>query len=129
MPRARPTSPFGVCIFKRVLRATRRSRRTWSSASPTTSGWLIGLGLLKASRRSGPFRMKEYVPPGTTEAAAADQRADSRFADALVFNQRGDNYTILTVLFALVLFFAAASTRLGSPRTQWIFLGIGDRRF
>ena len=31
------------------------------------------------------------------------------------FNQRGDNYTILTVLFALVLFFAAASTRLGSP--------------
>jgi hypothetical protein len=71
----------------------------------------------------GPFKMKEYVPPGTTEAAAADQRADSRFADALKFNQRGDNYTILTVLFALVLFFAAASTRLGRPRTQWIVLG------
>jgi hypothetical protein len=73
---------------------------------------------------SGPFKMKQYVPPGTTESAAADQRADSRFADALEFNQRGDNYTILTVLFALVLFFAAASTRLGSPRTQWIFLGV-----
>jgi hypothetical protein len=72
----------------------------------------------------GPFKMKEYVPPGTTEAAAADQRADSRFADALLFNQRGDNYTILTVLFALVLFFAAASTRLGSPRVQWIFIGV-----
>jgi hypothetical protein len=73
---------------------------------------------------SGPFKMKQYVPPGTTESAAADQRADSRFADALKFNQRGDRYTILTVLFALVLFFAAASTRLGSPRTQWIFLGV-----
>jgi hypothetical protein len=72
----------------------------------------------------GPFKMKEYVPPGTTESAAADQSADSRFADALKFNQRGDNYTILTVLFALVLFFAAASTRLGSPRTQRIFLGV-----
>ena len=71
----------------------------------------------------GPFKMKEYVPPGTAEAAAADQRADSRFADALKFNQRGDNYTILTVLFALVLFFAAASTRLGRPRAQWIVLG------
>jgi hypothetical protein len=68
--------------------------------------------------------MKEYVPPGTTESAAADQQADSRFADALKFNQRGDNYTILTVLFALVLFFAAASTRLGSPRAQWILLGV-----
>jgi hypothetical protein len=73
---------------------------------------------------SGPFKMKEYVPPGTTESAAADQRADSRFAEALEFNQRGDNYTILTVLFALVLFFAAASTRLGGPRPQWIFLGV-----
>jgi hypothetical protein len=73
---------------------------------------------------SGPFKMKEYVPPGTTESATADQRADSRFADALEFNQRGDNYTILTVLFALVLFFAAASTRLGRPRAQWILLGM-----
>jgi len=73
---------------------------------------------------SGPFKMKEYVPPGTTEAAAADQRADTRFADALTFNQRGDNYTVLTVLFALVLFFAAASTRLGRPGAQWILLGV-----
>jgi hypothetical protein len=73
---------------------------------------------------TGPFKMKEYVPPGTTEAAAADQRADSRFADALRNNQRADNYTILTVLFALVLFFAAASTRLGRPRAQWVLLGV-----
>jgi hypothetical protein len=72
----------------------------------------------------GPFRMKEYVPPGTTEAAAADQRADSRFAEALMFNDRGDKYTILTVLFALVLFFAAASSRLGSPRVQRILIGV-----
>ena len=39
--------------------------------------------------------MKEYVLPGTTEATAAHQRADSRFADGLRFNQRGDNYTML----------------------------------
>lgn len=73
---------------------------------------------------TGPFKMKEYIPPGTTEAAAADRSADSRFADALVFNQRGDNYTILTVIFALVLFFAAASSRLGSRHAQWILLGV-----
>ena len=78
---------------------------------------------------SGPFRMKEYVPPGTTEAAAADQRADSRFADALANNQRADNYSILTVLFALVLFFAAASTRLGRPRAQWILAGVAITLF
>jgi hypothetical protein len=80
--------------------------------------------LAQGEPTQGPFKMKEYVPPGTTESMAADQRADSRFADALMFNQRGDNYTILTVLFALVLFFAAASTRLGSPRAQRILLGL-----
>ena len=73
---------------------------------------------------NGPFKMKEYVPPGTTEAAAADQRADRRFADALVYNERGDNYALLTVLFALVLFFAAASTRLVRPNAQRILLGV-----
>ena len=72
----------------------------------------------------GPFKMKEYVPPGTTESEAADQRADQRFTDALIFNQHGDNYTILTVLFALVLFFAAASTRMGRSRVQSILVGV-----
>jgi hypothetical protein len=73
---------------------------------------------------NGPFKMLEYVPPGTPEAAAADQRADARFTDALAYNQRGDNYSILTVLFALVLFFAAASTRLGRSRAQWILIAV-----
>ena len=75
---------------------------------------------------SGPFKMKEYVPPGTTEAAAADQYADTRFAEALVYNQSGDNYALLTVLYALVLFFAAASTRLGRSKAQWILIGVAS---
>ena len=64
--------------------------------------------------------MKQYLPPGMTEATAAHQRADSRFADALRFNQRGDNYTILPCCSPLVLLFAAASTRLGPSRSRWI---------
>jgi hypothetical protein len=76
-----------------------------------------------------PFAMPQYVPPGTEEAAAADQRADQRFADALIYNQRGDNYTLLTVFAALVLFFAAVSTRLRSSRLQWIVLGFAGTLF
>jgi hypothetical protein len=71
---------------------------------------------------NAPFAMPEYVPPGATEAAAADQRADRLFAQALVSNQRGDNYTLLTVLAALVLFFAAVSGRVTRPRLQWLAL-------
>lgn len=59
----------------------------------------------------GPFAMPEYVPPGTEEAAELAAVADARFEQALENNQRGDNYTILTVLFALVLFFTAMSQR------------------
>ena len=73
---------------------------------------------------NSPFAMPAYVPPGSTESAAADQRADELFAQALTNNRRSDNYTILTVLAALVLFFAAISGRLNSPARQWTALGL-----
>ena len=72
-----------------------------------------------------PFAVPAYVPPGTSEADAADKRADSLFAKALVNNQRADDYTLLTVLAALVLFFAAVAGRLNNRRTQWAALSIG----
>lgn len=64
----------------------------------------------------GPFAMDEYVPPGEAEAAELSARADQKFDDALRNNQRGDDYSLLTVLFALVLFFAALSQ---NQRAQW----------
>ena len=73
----------------------------------------------------GPLSMSQYVPPGTTESVEQNARADTRFADALTDNQRGDNYSLLTVLFALVLFLTAMSQR---ELTIWIrraLLGLG----
>lgn len=64
----------------------------------------------------GPFAMEEYVPPGTVEAAELNARADEKFDQALTNNQRGDDYSLLTVLFALVLFFAALSQ---NQRADW----------
>ena len=72
----------------------------------------------------GPFVMEEYVPPGSEEAAALSERADTRFADALESNQRGDNYTLLTVLFALVLFLTAMSQRDLVMWVRWVLLGL-----
>jgi len=59
----------------------------------------------------GPFAVPEYVPPGTAEAAELGKKADGKFRAALASNQRGDDYTLLTVLFALVLFLTAMSQR------------------
>ena len=59
----------------------------------------------------GPFARPEYVPPGTDDAKRLADYADDRFDAALTNNARGDNYSLLTVLFALVLFLAAMSQR------------------
>lgn len=73
---------------------------------------------------NGPFARDEYVPPGQVEAEELNARADDKFAEALVNNQRGDDYSLLTVLFALVLFLTAMSQR---DVKTWIgraFLGL-----
>jgi hypothetical protein len=87
----------------------------WEKTDPATN----------TSAPSSPFEMAEYAIPETAEAKAADQRADQLFAQGLDNNQRGDNYTILTVAFASVLFFAAISGRMKSRRNRWILLGVG----
>jgi hypothetical protein len=74
-------------------------------------------------QEKGPFARDEYVPPGTEEAAEATARADALQADALDFNAKGDNYSLMTVLFALVLFLAAIAQR-GSPLASRIVLGL-----
>lgn len=65
-----------------------------------------------------PFALASYVPPGSREQVALNARADALTREALRNNQRGDNYTVLSVLFAVVLFFAALATRFVNRRLQ-----------
>lgn len=75
-------------------------------------------------REQGPFAMDEYVPPGTVEGAEATDRANALQAQALDFNEKGDNYSLMTVLFALVLFLAAIAQRGISLLASRIVLGL-----
>ena len=74
-----------------------------------------------------PFGLPEYVPAGTDEADAFTAKADEAYARALANNQRGDNYSLLTVMFALVLFLTAMSQRTGPAWSQrtLLFVAIG----
>ena len=67
---------------------------------------------------------EEYVPAGSVEAAEYSALADAKFAEALANNQRGDNYSLLTVLFALVLFLTAMSQRNIAAWASRTFLGL-----
>ena len=44
--------------------------------------------------------------------------------EALDFNEKGDNYSLMTVMFALVLFLAAIAQRGISPLATRIILGL-----
>ena len=74
---------------------------------------------------NSPLASDAYTPDGTTEAAHWSTVADTRYAEALTDNARGDKFSLLTVLFALVLFLTAMSQRditLWGSRT---LLGLG----
>ncbi len=89
------------------------------------TAWLATNPNTNADAPSSPFVMTEYQIPELAAAKAADHKADQKFQEALTYNQRGDNYTLLTVAFASVLFFAAISGRMKARRDQWILLGLG----
>lgn len=72
----------------------------------------------------GPFAMDEYVAPGSAEAAAKTKKADELQASALELNDKGDSYSLMTVLFALVLFLAAIAQRGISLLASRIVLGL-----
>ncbi|MBB6390956.1 hypothetical protein [Microbacterium thalassium] len=74
--------------------------------TPAYEAWVAD-GMVENS----PFAREEYVPPGTEEAVELSETADEKFAAALENNQRGDDYSLLTVMFALVLFLTAMSQR------------------
>jgi hypothetical protein len=72
----------------------------------------------------GPFAMEEYVAPGTEQAAETTKRANDLQAKALDFNDKGDAYSLMTVLFALVLFLSAIAQRGISLVASRIVLGL-----
>lgn len=91
--------------------------------------WLETQPLKNPDAPATPFDMEEYVIPESVLARASDAAADRKFREALRNNQRGDNYTVLTIGFAAVLFFAALSERMRRRRAQWALLCIGGVGF
>ncbi len=88
------------------------------------AAWLATDPATNPEGPASPFAMSEYALPEHAAAVEADQRADARFADGLEANQRGGNYTLLTVAYASVLFFAGMSSKVRAHRSQWAMLWV-----
>ncbi len=72
-----------------------------------------------------PFAMPQYRLAAAAKADRLEVQAagfSERVGDHI---QRADNYALAGVLFAVSLFFAGISTRLGTPTTRMVVLGLG----
>jgi len=75
--------------------------QAWESTNPFTN----------PAAPSTPFAMPEYQLASEHLATAFEAKAAKQFNQATQANQRSDNYILMTVLFSMVLFFGAISTR------------------
>lgn len=85
--------------------------------------WLATDPLNNPNAPGTPFEMDEYVLDDAVVSAEFSERADARAQAARDANQQSDDYVMLTILFALVIFFAALSTKLEHPRNRRLLLG------
>lgn len=85
---------------------------------PAFDAWLALAPLTNPDAPSSPFVMDEYVIDEAVQARELTATAERRAQQARDANQTGDNYVLLTVLFAAVLFFAGVSTKFETVRVQ-----------
>ncbi len=87
-----------------------------------TDAWLATDPINNPDSPNSPFDMPEYTSAALELSRSYEILADSYRSDALKDNQRSDNYVLLAVLFATVLFFAGICTKFKARWMQISFL-------
>ena len=91
---------------------------------PAVDAWLDSEPFSDPDAPGTPFDMPEYQLAAVTMAEDLMADADESGRLARVANQNSDDYVILTVLAAMVLFFAGLSTKLLKTRNRVLTLGL-----
>ena len=82
-----------------------------------TDAWLATDPINNPDSPKSPFSMPEYKSRGIELSQSYNTLAESYREDALNDNQRSDNYVLLAVFFASVLFFAGMCTKF---KQRWL---------
>ena len=92
---------------------------------PAFEAWLATDPLTSAGAPPTPFAMEEYQLEASAKAEDLDAEAEALGAQVRRNLQRGANYVLGVVLFAVALFFAGMSTKLRGrgPRTAMLIIG------
>jgi hypothetical protein len=82
---------------------------------PAVEAWLKLDPLNNPAAPPSPFRMAEYVQKETTEVARLEEVANKAMAATREARGYSDDYVLLTVIFASVLFFGGIARAFDSP--------------
>ncbi|MCE9624196.1 MAG: hypothetical protein K8R69_01895 [Deltaproteobacteria bacterium] len=100
-------------------------RRFRPEAKVAVDAWLALHPLDNPLAPPGPFIMKEYHPKMLDDAEAMNRQAEEMMNKGLDANQQSDNYVLLTVLFASVMFFGGLATKFRSRGLQTVLILFG----
>jgi len=92
---------------------------------PAFNAWLGTDPLTNADAPRTPFEMPEYQVKSKQDAADLDNQAEESAANVSDNIQRASNYVLTVVLYAVVLFFAGMSTKIGNRRLRAVLVGAG----
>jgi hypothetical protein len=96
---------------------------------PAFEAWVATDPLTGAGAPPTPFVMEEYQLEATAQAEELDAEAEDLAAQVRRNIQRGANYVLGVVLFAVALFFAGMSTKLRGKGARTAMLVIGSIAF
>jgi hypothetical protein len=100
-------------------------KRFRAEFKPAVSAWLATRPLRNADAPLTPFAMPQYRLAARADAERLDAEAEVSAAEVRRDIQRASNYVLGVVLFAVSLFFAGMSTKLGQRRLQIVTLTLG----
>jgi hypothetical protein len=87
--------------------------------------WLAQDPLNNPNAIPTPLKMPQYHQAGAERAAQLETSADHLIEDGSTARDRADEYVLITVFFASVLFFAGISLRISRDRLRMSVLGLG----
>jgi len=80
--------------------------------------WLVTSPRTNPTAPPTPFAMPEYRLEEAARAAALEEQAEDSAAVARRANQRGDNYVLMTIMFALVIVLVGIGTKMDTVRAR-----------
>lgn len=92
---------------------------------PAFDAWLAQHPSGRPSSSKLPFDYEQYSIPEQAEADALFKQAEELSNQAREDVRNADDYTLMTVMLASVLFFAGISVKLDSGPMSWFLLSVG----